>query len=93
MAIWPSLYDQYLQPDWRERFNDPSIWEQVNEIPDEELIEVHRRRKRRLVNFVRVAPASVGSAAAGFGLGSAARQRSARSQRIHHRFCAALRHL
>ena len=49
-----SLYDQYLQPDWRERFNDPGIWEQVNEIPDEELVEAHRRRKRRLVNFVRV---------------------------------------
>src|SRR5580692_3205690 len=48
-----SLYDQYLEPDWRERFNDPSIWEQVREIPDEELLEVHRRRKRRLVNFVR----------------------------------------
>jgi starch phosphorylase len=48
-----SLYDQYLQPDWRERFNDTSIWEQVMDIPDEELLEVHRRRKRRLVNFVR----------------------------------------
>ena len=48
-----SLYDQYLQPDWRERFHEPGIWEQVNEIPDEELLEVHRRRKRRLVNFVR----------------------------------------
>ena len=48
-----SLYDQYLQPDWRERFNEPNIWEQVKDIPDEELLEVHRRRKRRLVNFVR----------------------------------------
>ena len=48
-----ALYDQYLQPDWRDRFNDPSVWEQVKEIPDEELLEVHRRRKRRLVNFVR----------------------------------------
>jgi starch phosphorylase len=48
-----SLYDQYLQPDWRERFNDPGIWEQVGDIPDEELLEGHRRRKRRLVNFVR----------------------------------------
>ena len=47
------LYDQYLQPDWRDRFNDPAIWEQVKEIPDEELLEVHRRRKRRLVGFVR----------------------------------------
>ena len=48
-----SLYDQYLQPDWRERFNDVSIWDQVKEIPDEELLEAHRRRKRRLVAFVR----------------------------------------
>src|SRR4051794_4097432 len=48
-----SLYDQYLQPDWRERFNDKEIWDQVREIPDEELVEVHRRRKRRLVTFVR----------------------------------------
>ena len=48
-----TLYDQYLQPDWRERFNDTVIWEQVKDIPDEELTEVHRRRKRRLVSFVR----------------------------------------
>ena len=47
------LYDQYLQPDWRDCFNDTHIWGQVKEIPDEELLEVHRRRKRRLVNFVR----------------------------------------
>ncbi len=48
-----ALYDQYLQPDWRERFNDPAVWEQVRDIPGEELLEVHKRRKRRLVNFVR----------------------------------------
>jgi len=48
-----ALYDQYLQPDWRDRFNDLTIWEQVKDIPDEELLEVHRRRKRRLINFVR----------------------------------------
>ena len=48
-----ALYDQYLQPDWRERHADPAIWEQVRDIPDEELLEVHRRRKRRLVSFIR----------------------------------------
>ncbi|MBZ5618684.1 MAG: alpha-glucan family phosphorylase [Acidobacteriia bacterium] len=48
-----ALYDQYLEPDWRQRFNEPAMWEQVKEIPDEELLEVHRRRKRRLVTFVR----------------------------------------
>ncbi len=48
-----ALYDQYLQPDWLERHNDPKTWEQVEEIPDAELWEVRRRRKRRLVHFVR----------------------------------------
>jgi starch phosphorylase len=53
-----SLYDQYLQPDWRERFNDPTVWSQVKDIPDEELMEAHRRRKRRLITFVRARQSS-----------------------------------
>lgn len=48
-----TLYDQYLQPDWRERVTDPKTWEQVPDIPDQELWEAHRRAKRRLVAFVR----------------------------------------
>jgi starch phosphorylase len=47
------LYDQYLQPDWRERLTDPKTWEQVQDIPDQEIWEAHRRRKRRLITFVR----------------------------------------
>jgi glycogen phosphorylase len=48
-----ALYDQYLQPDWRERLTDPNTWEQVADIPDQEIWEAHRRRKRRLIAFVR----------------------------------------
>src|SRR5690242_118589 len=47
------LYDQYLQPDWRERYPDPKIWDLVQDIPNQELWEAHRRRKRYLVSFVR----------------------------------------
>jgi starch phosphorylase len=47
------LYDQYLQPDWRERLEDTKMWELAHEIPSQELWEVHRKRKRRLVAFVR----------------------------------------
>jgi starch phosphorylase len=47
------LYDQYLSADWRERWSDKEVWNQVNSIPDEELQETHRRRKRRLISFVR----------------------------------------
>jgi starch phosphorylase len=48
-----TLYDQYLQPDWRERATEEKTWEQMPDIPDQELWEVRRRRKRRLVAFVR----------------------------------------
>ncbi len=47
------LYDQYLEPDWRSRLNDIEMWKLVKDIPDEELLEVHRRRKRRLISFIR----------------------------------------
>ena len=48
-----ALYDQYLQPDWLENHADPRTWDGIREIPDTELWEAHRRRKRRLVQFVR----------------------------------------
>ncbi len=47
------LYDAYLQPDWRERYPERSVWDQIPEIPNNELWEAHRRRKRKLVAFVR----------------------------------------
>jgi starch phosphorylase len=47
------LYDQYLEPDWRSRWNDKAMWKLVRDIPDDELLEMHRRRKRRLIAFVR----------------------------------------
>lgn len=48
-----NLYDRYLQPDWRERHMDVKGWELVHDIPDMELWEAHRHRKRTLVTFVR----------------------------------------
>lgn len=48
-----NLYDQFLQPDWREAHYDTDVWKQIREIPSTDLWEAHRRRKRRLVNFVR----------------------------------------
>jgi len=48
-----TLYDQYLQPDWREGHSDAKIWDQIAEIPDAELWEAHRRHKRQLIAFVR----------------------------------------
>jgi starch phosphorylase len=47
------LYDQYLEPEWRNRWSDAAVWAQIADIPDEELLEMHRRRKRRLIAFIR----------------------------------------
>jgi glycogen phosphorylase len=47
------LYDQYLQPDWRERYTDPKIWDDIRDIPARELWEVHRKQKRQMIQFVR----------------------------------------
>ena len=47
------IYDQSLQPDWREGHAGPDAWDQIEEIPPAELWEAQRRRKRRLIAFVR----------------------------------------
>ena len=55
-----AIYEQYLQPEWRERLEDTKMWELVQEIPGQEIWEMHRKRKRRMVAFVR--ERAVGSA-------------------------------
>ncbi len=47
------VYDQYLQPDWRDHYNDAKVWDSVQDIPSRELWDAHRRRKRNLLSFVR----------------------------------------
>jgi starch phosphorylase len=47
------VYDQYLQPDWRDHYNGPKIWDAVQDIPARDLWDAHRRRKRNLLSFVR----------------------------------------
>jgi starch phosphorylase len=47
------LFDRYLGPRWTEDPVDKSVWEYVDQIPDEELWRTHERRRERLVAFVR----------------------------------------
>src|SRR6516162_4646922 len=51
--MWMQLLSTSQRNSLRDRFIESDIWEQVDDIPDEELFEAHRRRKRRLVGFVR----------------------------------------
>ncbi len=48
-----SLFDRYLGPRWAERPADQTVWEAVDDIPDEELWRVRERRRARLVAFAR----------------------------------------
>jgi starch phosphorylase len=47
------LFDRYLGGDWMERLDDPTDWEAIEEIPDEELWAVRRHLKRKLVAYMR----------------------------------------
>lgn len=47
------LYDRYLGPRWSAHPADRTIWDRVDEIPDEELWRTHERRRERLVAVVR----------------------------------------
>jgi starch phosphorylase len=47
------LFDRYLDSHWREREDDPEIWERVLAIPDSELWKIREALRRYLVAFAR----------------------------------------
>ena len=48
-----ALYERYLGPAWSQTTFDKSVWEHVDQIPDEELWSAHQRCKEQLVVFAR----------------------------------------
>lgn len=47
------LFSRYLDPNWYRHSVDESMWENIDQIPDEELWRTHERRRERLVAFAR----------------------------------------
>ncbi len=47
------LFRRYLGRDWMEHLDDPDLWEDVENIPDEDLWVVRRHLKRKLVFYMR----------------------------------------
>jgi starch phosphorylase len=41
------IYEKHLSPDWVKRHDDPSMWDRVMDIPDEEIWSVHLLLKRK----------------------------------------------
>ncbi|RPI94320.1 MAG: alpha-glucan family phosphorylase, partial [Chloroflexi bacterium] len=58
VASWVSqdmgaLFERYLDPAWREDPSDPTIWWDIDKIPDAELWRTHERRRDQMVAFCR----------------------------------------
>jgi starch phosphorylase len=47
------LLDRYLPADWRERHDDPALWDAIASIPDEELWQTRRALREYLFTFIR----------------------------------------
>lgn len=47
------LFNKYFGPDWLKDHDNSVIWERIDDIPDEELWQVHYWLKMKLINFVR----------------------------------------
>lgn len=48
-----NLFDRYLGPKWRVNSTDTTLWEEVKNIPHEELWRTHELRREKLVNYAR----------------------------------------
>ncbi len=48
-----ALLDEFLPPDWRERVDDPSVWDGVLHIPDERIWETRQAIRTYLFAFLR----------------------------------------
>jgi starch phosphorylase len=46
------MYDRYLGTDWVERHDDLEMWRRIDDIPDEELWQVHLLLKRKLFHII-----------------------------------------
>ena len=47
------LYDRYLGANWEAELDDPSLWQSIFAVPDDDLWLVRRHLKRKLVAFAR----------------------------------------
>ena len=47
------LYNKYLIPYWQDNIHNDEVWENINNIPNEELWQIHQSRKEKLLNIVK----------------------------------------
>ena len=47
------LYNKYLIPYWQDNIYRDEVWENINNIPNKELWEIHQKRKQKLLEIVK----------------------------------------
>ena len=47
------LYNAYMRPFWQEKVQEPEVWNDVDNIPDKDLWNVHTVQKEKLINVIR----------------------------------------
>jgi len=47
------IFDRYIGDDYRHKAGDPSIWENISSIPENEIWEAHQARKEQMISFIR----------------------------------------
>ena len=50
---YKNLYDKYLDSDWKERLYEKEVWDNIDNIPEEELWSIHCALKSKMIGFVR----------------------------------------
>lgn len=48
-----NIFDKYIGPGWLEQHDNPTIWQRLAEVPDDEMWEVHLALKRKLMGYLR----------------------------------------
>jgi len=48
-----ALYQRYVDVEWIEHVDEPELWNHLDAVPDEELWQMHRRRKELLIDYAR----------------------------------------
>jgi len=47
------LFKKYISPDWKDRVDELSLWQNIKKIPSSEIWEIHKILKQRLINYVK----------------------------------------
>ena len=48
-----TFFQRHLDPNWLERYDDPTLWSGIADVPNDELWDVHRHLKRKMLRRLR----------------------------------------